>query len=277
MNLNHALPGSWSMLEGLYRLTGQPDNARMPAVRSRRCAVCRSRIVVATGLFADGDLDAAEALVRAFLLQHGDHIEAMRLLARIGIAHKVYDDAELLLAAVLELAPDYRVARQEYASVLVELHRTRRRAASSMRLLRDDPDNRDAAHAVRRRAAVGIGEHERAIELYRSCCTGTPADAEVHLSIGTPRRRWAARREAIESYRRAAACRPDFGDAYWSLANLKTYRFTRRGARADACRDSAACDRHRRSLPPVLCARQGARGSGRVRGVLPLLRAAATR
>jgi tetratricopeptide (TPR) repeat protein len=32
--------------------------------------------------------------------------------------------------------------------------------------------------------------------------------------------------EAIDSYRRAAACRPQFGDAYWSLANLKTYRFT---------------------------------------------------
>ena len=47
----------------------------------------------------------------------------MRLLARIGIARKVYDDAELLLAAVLELAPDYRAARQEYASVLIELHR----------------------------------------------------------------------------------------------------------------------------------------------------------
>jgi tetratricopeptide (TPR) repeat protein len=31
---------------------------------------------------------------------------------------------------------------------------------------------------------------------------------------------------AIESYRRAAECRADFGDAYWSLANLKTYRFT---------------------------------------------------
>jgi hypothetical protein len=32
--------------------------------------------------------------------------------------------------------------------------------------------------------------------------------------------------EAIASYRSAAASRPDFGDAYWSLANLKTYRFT---------------------------------------------------
>ena len=47
----------------------------------------------------------------------------MRLLARIGIAHKVYFDAQVLLAAVLERAPDYRIARQEYAFVLTELHR----------------------------------------------------------------------------------------------------------------------------------------------------------
>ena len=53
----------------------------------------------------DGDLEAAEPMIRAYLLQHGDHVEAMRLLARIGIARKVFDDAELLLAAVLELAP----------------------------------------------------------------------------------------------------------------------------------------------------------------------------
>jgi hypothetical protein len=32
--------------------------------------------------------------------------------------------------------------------------------------------------------------------------------------------------EAVESYRAAAAARADFGDAYWSLANLKRYRFT---------------------------------------------------
>jgi exonuclease VII small subunit len=34
------------------------------------------------------------------------------------------------------------------------------------------------------------------------------------------------RDEAISSYRTAATIRPNYGDAYWSLANLKTYRFS---------------------------------------------------
>ena len=225
VNINHALPGSWSMLEGLYRLTGQPDNLRMAGSHVATLRALPQPIVVATGLFADGDLDAAESLIRAFLLEHGDHIEAMRLLARIGIAHKVFDDAELLLAAVLSLAPGYRVARQEYAGVQVELHRYQEARQELDRLLKDDPDNR-LLRTLYAASAVGLGEHERAIGLYRELLTGTAADAEVHLSIGHALKTLGHTPEAIDSYRRAAACRPDYGDAYWSLANLKTYRFT---------------------------------------------------
>jgi tetratricopeptide (TPR) repeat protein len=225
VNINHALPGSWSMLEGLYRLTGQPDNLRMAGSHVATLRALPQPIVVATGLFADGDLDAAESLIRAFLLEQGDHIEAMRLLARIGIAHKVFDDAELLLAAVLSLAPGYRVARQEYAGVQIELHRYQEARQELDRLLKDDPDNR-LLRTLYAASAVGLGEHERAIGLYRELLTGTAADAEVHLSIGHALKTLGHTPEAIDSYRRAAACRPDYGDAYWSLANLKTYRFT---------------------------------------------------
>ena len=75
-------------------------------------------------------------------------------------------------------------------------------------------------------ACVGLGEHERAVAMYRHLLQGTPADADLHLSIAHALKTLGRRDEAIESYRRAAACRPGFGDAYWSLANLKTYRFT---------------------------------------------------
>ena len=223
VNLNHALPGSWSMLEGLYRMTGEAQNAATAGSHVATLKNIPTDIVAATAFFMDGDLDAAEPLIRAWLLKNGDHVEGMRLLARIGIARKVYDDPELLLAAVLERAPDYRAARQEYASVLIELHRHEEARRHIGMLLKDEPDSRplrmlDAA------ALVGLGEHERAIEIYRGLL-GSPADADVHLSIAHALKTLGKTPEAIASYRRAAALRPDFGDAYWSLANLKTYRF----------------------------------------------------
>ena len=223
VNLNHALPGSWSMLEGLYRMTGEAQNAAMAASHVATLKNIPPDIVAATAFFMDGDLDSAESLIRAWLLRNGDHVEGMRLLARIGIARRVYDDPELLLAAVLERAPDYRAARQEYASVLIELHRHEEARRHIAMLLKDEPDSR-ALRMLDAAALVGLGEHERAIAVYRGLL-GTPADADVHLSIAHALKTLGKTPEAIASYRKAAELRPDFGDAYWSLANLKTYRF----------------------------------------------------
>ncbi len=181
VSTNNALPASWGMLEGLYRLTGQVQNARMAAHQVATLRGIPPEVVTATGLFLDGDLDVAEPMVRAYLLKHGDHIEAMRLLARIGIARKVFDDAELLLAAVLELAPDYRAARTEYAEVLIELHRGAEARRELERLMREDPQNRLYYQGLYATACVGLGEHERAIGLYRELLRGTAADAEVSL------------------------------------------------------------------------------------------------
>jgi tetratricopeptide (TPR) repeat protein len=225
VNLNHALPASWRMLEGLYRMTGQADNMAMSAAHVATLRNLPPEVVTATGLFMDGDLDAAEPMVRAYLVKHGDHVEAMRLLARIGIARKVFDDAELLLGAVLALAPGYRAARKEYAEVLMGLHKYPEARRELERLLGEEPENR-LYKTLYATAGVGLGEHERAVELYRGLLLGTPLDADLHLSIAHALKTLGRSEEAIESYRRAAACRPDFGDAYWSLANLKTYRFT---------------------------------------------------
>jgi len=135
-----------------------------------------------------------------------------------------YDDAELLLAAVLELAPDYRVARQEYAGVLIELHRHEQARRELDRLLTDEPDSRQLK-MLYAASSVGLGQHD-APSHSTGRCSWEAEDAEVHLSIAHATEDSRQSEEAIDSYRTAAACRPDFGDAYWSLANLKTYRFT---------------------------------------------------
>jgi tetratricopeptide (TPR) repeat protein len=225
VNLNHALPASWGLLEGLYRMTGQAQNMAMAASHVATLKKLPPEVVTATSLFMDGDLDAAESLVRAYLLANGDHIEGMRLLARIGMERKVFDDAELLLTAVLERAPGYRLARKEYAEVLLALHRYPEARRELELLLKDEPDNR-LYQTLYATGAVGLGEHERAVGLYRRLLTGTAADSELHLSIAHALKTLGRRDEAIDTYRKAAACRPNYGDAYWSLANLKTYRFT---------------------------------------------------
>ena len=224
VRINPALPASWSMLEGLYRMTGQPANAAEAAAHVATVAKLPPEVVTATVLFSDGDLAEAEQLIRAFLIKHGHHVDAMRLLARIGVERDVLDDAQLLLEAVLDLAPDYHAARLDYAQVLIKRHLYQRAQEQAEKLLAADRSDRNyrTAYAM---TCVGLGLHERAIELYRELLTGAQQPAELHLSIAHSLKTLGRREAAIAEYRAAAAARAGFGDAYWSLANLKTYRF----------------------------------------------------
>ncbi len=201
------------MLDSLYRMTGQTDNAVMaasqvatlqklpPEVGVRNRLVCRWR-----------SRSGRVAGCAAFLLQHGNHLEAMRLLARIGITRGVLDDAELLLEAVLELAPGYRAARREYAGVLIDNHKYQQARRQLDLLLEEEPENR-LLRTLYATSSVGLGEHERAIALYRELLAGTPEDAELHLSIAHAQTTLGQRQAAIDRIaRRRWVCRPDFGD-----------------------------------------------------------------
>jgi tetratricopeptide (TPR) repeat protein len=228
VNINPALPASWRTLQTLYQMTGQPQNAAMAAGHLTAMAKVPAEILTATALFSDGELAAAEPMVRAYLLKHGNHVEGMRLLARIGLAHDVLDDADLLLEAVLTLAPDYHAARYDYAIALLRRHKHLQAIAELEKLLHVEPDNR-AYRTTYATAKVGLGEHEQALEQYRELVVGATRAApasELHLSIAHSLKALGRQPEAIEAYRTAASVRPNFGDAYWSLANLKTYRFT---------------------------------------------------
>ncbi|HEX4027442.1 MAG TPA: sulfotransferase [Rhizomicrobium sp.] len=224
VNINPALPMSWRMLEGVYRLTGETANAGTAAAHVATLKNLPPEVVTATSLFSDGELAPAEQIVRAFLLRYGDHPDAMRLLAKIGLARGVLDDAELLLAAALALAPDHRGARLDYAQALLERHKYREARTQAEQLLALDPANKDYL-SLAATAAVGLGEHERAIALYRAMLADMPDNPDVHLWLGHALKTIDRLPEAIQAYRGAAAARPDFGDAYWSLANLKTYGF----------------------------------------------------
>jgi tetratricopeptide (TPR) repeat protein len=225
VKMSPALPASWKALEILYRMTGQVDAAKKAAAEVENLAKLPPEIVTAFSMFADNEIYDAEQLLRRYLLTHGNHVEGMRLLAQIGVKMDVYDDAEILLESALTLAPDYDALRYDYALILLRRHKHVRAREEMEKLLKKDPENRDyrTTHAT---ICTGFGDYEKALPLYRAILDETPDRSELHLSIAHALKTVGRTGEAVESYRAAAASRPHYGDAYWSLANLKTYRFT---------------------------------------------------
>jgi tetratricopeptide (TPR) repeat protein len=225
VDINPALPASWTALESLYRMARSTQNAATAAAQVKTLTAMPLDVLTAMSLFSDGESARAEHLIRTFLLTHRNHVEALHLLAVIGFERRAFDDAETLLEAALSLAPDYRAAHHSYAMVLIERHKYAQALDEIDKLLALEPKNRQFL-ALRATACVGLGEHEKAIACYRELLIETPRAPDLHLSIAHAQRALGRPQEAIASYRAAAAARPNYGDAYWSLANLKTYRFS---------------------------------------------------
>ena len=225
VNINPALPMSWRMLEGVYRIARDEANAATAAAHVAMLKALPPEVLTATALFSDGDLGPAEQIIRTFLLKYGDHLEAMRLLARIGMARDVLDDAELLLAAVVAMEPDHHAARLDYAQTLVRRHKYLEAREQVLRLIALDPANLDY-RSVAATVAVGLGEQDAAITIYHGMLRDAQGTPDIQLWLGHALKTVGRLPEAVDAYRAAAATRSDFGDAWWSLANLKFYGFS---------------------------------------------------
>jgi uncharacterized protein HemY len=93
VNLNAALPASWRALEILFRASGRTEESQTAASHVTKLKSLAPAVVMASSMFADGETHAAEQIIRDFLKTSPRDVEAMRLLARIGIARDVLDDA----------------------------------------------------------------------------------------------------------------------------------------------------------------------------------------
>ncbi len=225
VTLNPSLPASWNALQVLFRMTGRQADAENAAAEVAKLATLPPPILTAFGMFADGEIHSAEQLARQYLSSNGDHVEGTRLLAQVCMKLDVVDEAEFLLEQLMVRAPDYHAARYEYAIALLARHRHVRAREQIERLLATDPNNR-IYRSTLATICSGLGDYGQALPLYREILAETPDDPELHLSMAHALKTLGRTPQAIASYRTATTLRPQYGEAYWSLANLKTYRFT---------------------------------------------------
>src|SRR5262249_14687928 len=226
VSLNPALNTSWVMLERLYRITGETKQAAAASEQVSLLQKLPAEVVHAGILFSDGDLAAAENILQRYRAGEGNHVEALRLLGRIAHQRKVLNEAEVLLEDALKLAPSYRAARVDYIRILLDAQKYKDAHDAVAALLEVDPENNKDLLSLYAAACVGLGRHQRAIEVYRQLLAVSPESPELQVLLGHSLQSIGRQNEAVDCYSAAAAIRPSFSDGYWSLANLKTYRFS---------------------------------------------------
>ncbi len=236
VSANPALLASWQSLADLARDASDGPAAQRYEAEVARLKALPPELLSVMSFLHEGRLQKAEALARSFLQKHKTHIEGMRLLAEIGMRLHILDDAEFLLESCLALEPDHIPARFDYVTVLNKRQKYAQAHGEALALYERDPNNPAFITALANQD-LALGHVDRALELYDAVLAKAPGNASIHLSRGHAFKTVGKSADAVAAYRAAAAARPGYGDAYWSLANLKTYRFE--GAELEAMRAAA--------------------------------------
>ncbi len=230
VRLNPTLPASWDILEQLHRMLGDTAQAAEAAAAWPCCGSCPPKWWRPTACTPTATLRRPRRSSGAIWARTATTSAALRLPARIRHERDALDEAEACWKSVLDRAPDYHAARLDYAVVLLQRQKPQRARQEAERLLAVEPDNREYLKQYGA-ACVALGDHEPVIDLYERLLAGRPSSgaevADLRLrGWPTPRQSPGRQAEAIADYRASLAARPDNGVAWFSLANLKTYRFT---------------------------------------------------
>ena len=106
---------------------------------------------------------------------------------------------------------------------------------------------------------ANLGDYRGSIETYEGVLARHPQQPKVWMSLGHALKTEGRQEESVAAYRRAISMEPTLGEAYWSLANLKTFRFCDRRCRGHG--RSAEAHEPRRRGPRCISSSRSARRS----------------
>ena len=225
VRFNPALAASWRAQAELLEAAGRMGEATTARNQERRLLALPKELIAVTHHLHEGRPLRAEEICRHFLRRNPKHVEAMRLLAQIGLRLGILDDAEFLLESAAAFEPDNIQVRLDYIDVLRKRQKFARSCEEAEALYQRDPDSPlfQSHLAIE---SMQTGNYDRAFELFGSVLARLPGDPATLTSRGHALKTVGDQERAVASYRAAIAARPGHGDAYYALANLKTYRFT---------------------------------------------------
>ena len=223
--LNPALLSSWNSLYKYFNENNNKPAADHALEQINKLKSLPGVLLYIEQILNEGRLGLAENKCREFLKKNPTHTYAMSLLSEIANRMGYFDDAEFLLEKAVSFKPNDGELRMKYASIL----RKKQKFAKTMEqvniLCEKFPDNLNY-QAHKASEIMQNGDHEEAIILLEDIIKKNPYNFSTLTSKGHAEKTLGRSDEAIQSYQSAYKIKPDHGEAYFSLANLKTYSFT---------------------------------------------------
>jgi len=222
--LDPSLERAWFSLGKTRALLGRGQEADAAFEKCFELSPERRMMALAAEHQRDGRTEEAERLYRRVLRANPRNVDALRLLALVANQAGRADDAESLLQRAIEIAPDFLLALLDLGRLLKEQDRYGEALECFDRAIALEPSQAQA-HYLRAGTLARASFTREAIEAYRRSLAIRPANQGALLGLGHVLKAVGDYAGAVASYDACMREAPDFGETYWSLANLKTYRF----------------------------------------------------
>ena len=197
----------------------------MPPANASRLAVEQA----IAALRAGDPVDAERTLRQRLAVQPAD-IEVMAKLGDILAEQNRMMEASVLYKRALSLAPLAHQIRIALAHMLNKQGQFM--AALSELEAAEGPVRSTGVRALEGDLLGKLGMHDRELALYQSMTADFPDNPVLWMCMGNTLKTVGRMEEAVAAFRQAIKLQPTYGEAYWSLANLKTFRFEPRDVTA---------------------------------------------
>ena len=222
--LSPEMPDAWREIGDLLTLRGDSKGADAAYARHIQASTKDPRLMSAARELCENRIPQAELLLRGHLKKYPTDVAAIRMLSEVAGRLGRYREAENLLVRCLELAPAFNAARYNYA---MALYRQNKSAAALQQidiLTASEPRN-SGYRNLKAVVLANIGDYQESLELYADVLAKHPDQSKIWMSYGHALATAGRHKDSIAAYRRCIALAPTMGEAYYSLANLKTFRF----------------------------------------------------
>jgi tetratricopeptide (TPR) repeat protein len=223
-HLDPSLERAWFSLGKALALLGRGKDADAAFEKSFELSPERRLMAHAAEHQKEGRIEEAERIYRRVLRKNPDNVDALRLLALLALRVDRQDDAESLLQRAIEIAPDFLLALLDLGRLRKEQDRYEEALECFDRVIALEP-SQPQAHFLRAATLARASFTHESIDAYRSCLAVRPGHVGALLGLGHVLKAVGDYDAAVSSYQACMREAPDFGETYWSLANLKTYRF----------------------------------------------------
>lgn len=225
VSVDSALLGSWRALSALYTESANTAGLTQANAEIKQLEALHPALQAVKSHLNRDNIDAADEICRHYMQQNKQDIEGMRLLAEIAQRAKILDDAEFILESAMTFAPDHIGARFDYANILIKRQKFGAAHEIAQALIDEQPDVLQF-QGLYASTLAGVGETQAAVDLYQDLIAQEYNLHHAYLLCGHAEKTLGNLPASIECYQNLYQLQPDYGDAFWSLANTKTYTFS---------------------------------------------------